>query len=217
MKLRWEWAVGGLGAALFAAGCTLGILWAPREQFMGDVQRIMYVHVPTAWNTLLVFTSTFVAAVQWLRTRNWKWDYLIEASIETGVVLGALLAVQGSIWAKPTWGVWWTWDPRLTSVAVMVLSFLGIAALRSFVDDPEKRATWSATASVLAWVNVPFVYLCVKWMRSLHQVQSTPSTVDPDMVIVLRTNAFAVLFLAIFWVASRWRIARRRRALELAP
>ncbi len=213
---RWEIWVGLLGLGMLVFGSYYGLMVAPREVYMGDVQRIMYVHVPTAWNTLLCFTASFVGAVGWLLTRSWKWDYLIESTIITGLVTGSLLAVQGAIWAKPTWGVWWTWDPRLTSVAVMVLSFLGILALRSFVDDPVKRATWSATATVLAWVNIPFVYLCVRWMASLHQTQSTPKTVDPAMVFPLRLNAFAVLFVVIFFVATGWRIAREQRKRELA-
>lgn len=215
MKLRWEHGVGAIAIVLLAVGTAYGFLVAPMERFMGPPQKIMYVHVPTAWSTLLTFTATFVASVAFLAGKKWKWDHLIESSIETGVVLGILLSVQGSIWAKPTWNVYWDWDPRLTSVAVMVLSYSGIMALRSLVDDPVKRATWSAVASILAYVNVIFVYLCVKWLRSLHQIQSTPSTVDPDMVVALRTNAFGMIFLGIFMVATRWRIARRRHSLEM--
>ena len=215
MKLHWEHAVGALGLLLLAVGTYYGFAVAPLERFMGPPQKIMYVHVPTAWTTLLTFTATFVASIGFLSNKLWKWDHLVEASIETGVVLGMLLAVQGSLWAKPTWNVYWDWDPRLTSVAVMVLSYGGIAALRSLVDDPVKRGTWSAVASILAYVNVVFVYLCVKWLRSLHQVQSTPSTVDADMVVALRTNAFGMIFLGIFMVATRWRIARKRLQNQL--
>lgn len=215
MKFRWEQGAGLFGLVLLACGTYYGFAVAPMEQFMGPPQKIMYIHVPTAWTTLLTFTATFVGSVGYLANKQWKWDHLIEASIETGVVLGTLLAVQGALWAKPTWGLYWDWDPRLTSVAVMVLSYSGIAALRGLVDDPSKRARWSAVASILAYVNVVFVYLCVKWLRSLHQVQSTPATVDADMVVALRINAFAVLFLGICMVATRYRIARKRLSQEL--
>lgn len=213
---RWETWVGLLGFAIVLVGSYIGLFEAPRERFMGDVQRIMYIHVPTAQVTLLIFTATFIGAVGWLWRRAWRWDHLVEGSIHTGLLFGALLAFQGAIWAKPTWGVWWTWDPRLTSVAVMVLSFLGILALRSFVDDPVKRATWSATASVLAWVNIPFVYLCVRWMASLHQVQTESHQMDPAMRLPLNINSIAVLLIAIAFVTTRWRIAARQRARELA-
>ncbi len=213
---RWESWVGLLGLVLVLVGSYMGLFVAPRERFMGDVQRIMYIHVPTAQVTLLIFTATFVGAVGWLWKQAWKWDHLVEGSIHTGLLFGALLAVQGAVWAKPTWGVWWTWDPRLTSVAVMVLSFLGILALRSFVDDPVKRATWSATASVIAWVNIPFVYLCVRWMASLHQTQTQSHQMDPAMKLPLNLSSIAVLLIAIHFVAVRWRIAARQRARELA-
>ena len=114
---------------------------------MGEVQRIMYVHVPTAWNAMLVLTFAF--AGRWASSSRTAgtWDHVLEAALEVGIVLSILLCVQGSIWAKPTWGVWWDWDPRLTTTAVMVFAFGGILALRAFVDDPVKRAVWSAVAA----------------------------------------------------------------------
>ena len=113
-----------------------------------------------------------------LFTDSWKWDARLEASIEIGVVLALLLCARASIWAKPTWGVWWDWDPRLTTTAVMLFAFLGILALRAFVDDPVRRAIWSAVATIIAYADVPIVYFSVKWWNSLHQVQSSPGTVS---------------------------------------
>ncbi len=216
MKDRWEHLVGLLGLALFLFGSWQGLMVTPPDVYMGDVQRIMYVHVPTAWSALLCFTFTFFVAIGWLWRGTWRWDALQEAAIEVGVVLGALLIAQGSIWARPTWGVWWDWDPRLTTSAVLVLAFGAILALRSFVDDPRRRATWTAVAAIIAYVDVPIVYFSVRWWRSLHQVQSSPDTVDKPMVLALRINAFALLFLATWLVARRYRLARRRNQAELA-
>ena len=115
---------------------------------MGDVQRIMYVHVPTAWNAMLVLTFAFACAVVSLLRGGWAWDARLEAAVEVGVVMSLPLCMQGSIWARPTWGVWWDWDPRLTTTAVLVFAFGGILALRQFVDDPVKRAVWSAVATI---------------------------------------------------------------------
>ncbi len=158
---QWHNAVGALGAALFVGGSVWGLFFAPRETYMGDVQRIMYVHVPTAWNALLVFTFALVCAVAYLWSATQKWDHYLEAAAEVGVLLGALLLVQGSIWARPTWGVWWSWDPRLTSSAVMVLMFAGVVALRGFVDDANRRADLGAVATGIAYVNSPSVYFSV--------------------------------------------------------
>mgnify|MGYP001791470656 CR=1 FL=1 len=122
---------------------------------MGDVQRIMYVHVPTAWNWMLAVIFAFISAVMFLFTSNYKWDSRLEAGLEVSSLLAFLLCCQGSIWAKPTWGVWWDWDPRLTSVAVLLFAFVGLSALRNFVDDAARRAIWSSVATTSAAVRLP--------------------------------------------------------------
>jgi heme exporter protein C len=206
-----------LGVGLLLVGSYRGLAVAPPETFMGDVQRIMYVHVPTAWNAMLAFTFAFACALAFLFRGGWRWDNRMEAASEVGVVLSVLLCMQGAIWARPTWGVWWDWDPRLTTTAVMVFLFAGILALRRFVDDPLKRATWSAVAVVIAFVDVPVVYFSVRWWNSLHQLQSSPATVSSAYHWPLRINAFGVLFLMIGLVSMRTRIAALRLRGELAP
>jgi heme exporter protein C len=205
------------GAVLLCIGSYWGLAKAPAEVFMGDVQRIMYVHVPTAWNAMLTLTLAFVCAVAFLFTNAWKWDSRLEAAIEVGVVLALLLCVQGAIWAKPTWGVWWDWDPRLTTTAVLVFAFGGILALRTFVDDPMKRAVWSAVACVIAFADVPIVYFSVKWWNSLHQAQSSPETVSKAFHWPLRINAFGMLFLWTGLWSLRSRVASLRLRSETAP
>jgi heme exporter protein C len=206
-----------LGVSLLLWGSTWGLFYAPAEAYMGEVQRIMYVHVPTAWNAMLVLTFAFVCAVAFLFTSRWGLDHYHEAAIEVGIVLSALLCAQGAIWAKPTWGVWWDWDPRLTTTAVLVFAFGGILALRAFVDDPVKRAVWSAVATIVAYVDVPIVYFSVRWWNSLHQLQSTPETVSRAFHWPLRINAFGILFLWIGLVMLRARVAalRLREETEL--
>jgi heme exporter protein C len=206
-----------LGAVLLCIGSYWGLAKAPGEVFMGEVQRIMYVHVPTAWNAMLALTFAFVCAVFFLFTNSWKWDNRLEAAMEIGVVLSLLLCMQGAIWAKPTWGVWWDWDPRLTTTAVMVFAFGGILALRAFVDDPMKRAVWSAVACIIAFADVPIVYFSVKWWNSLHQAQSSPETVSKAFHWPLRINAFGILFLWTGLVALRSRLAALRLRSEIAP
>jgi heme exporter protein C len=206
-----------LGVLCLIVGSYLGLFVAPPEHYMGDVQRIMYVHVPTAWNAMLAMTFAFGSAIVFLFTSDWKWDARMEGAIEVGVLLAFLLCCQGAIWAKPTWGVWWDWDPRLTTTAVLLFAFAGILALRRFVDDPAKRGTWSAIATIIAYVDVPIVYFSVRWWNSLHQPQSSPATVSPQFYLPLRLNAFGVLFLMTGFIMLRARLASRRLASELAP
>jgi heme exporter protein C len=206
-----------LGIGCLIAGSYLGIFVAPPEHFMGNVQRIMYVHVPTAWSDMLAMTYAVVFAALFLFTGSWKWDAQMEGAIEVGVLLAFLLCCQGAIWAKPTWGVWWDWDPRLTTTAVLLFAFLGILALRRFVDDPMKRAVWSSVATIIAYVDVPIVYFSVKWWNSLHQQQSSPATVSKSFHLPLRLNAFGVLFIMTAFIILRSRLASQRLEHELAP
>jgi heme exporter protein C len=216
MKEKLPWIFLALGTLLLLVGSYLGLFIAPAERFMGDVQRIMYVHVPTAWSWMLAVLFAFGCAIAFLFTTNMKWDSRMEAGLEVGVLLAFLLCCQGAIWAKPTWGVWWDWDPRLTSVAVLLMASLGIVALRSFVEDPMRRAVWSAVATIIASVDLPIVYYSVKWWNSLHQQQSTPETVARAFHVPLRMNAFGVLFVMIGFIMLRTRVAALRLRQETA-
>jgi len=211
---KWPTWLGAFGLLLFAIGSYIGLFVAPAERHMGDVQRIMYVHVPCAWVGMLCFTFAFGAACKVLWSGSAVWDARMTGAIEVGVILNGLLLVQGMIWAHATWGVWWDWDVRLTTSLIMFLLFLGVLVLRTFVDDPDKRQSWSAVATIVSWVDVPLVYLCVRWWRSLHQIQSSPETVDSAMVLPLRINAFAVLFFAVWLISLRARIELKRRRSE---
>ncbi len=201
---------GLLGLALLLVGSYLGLFVAPAERYMGQVQRLMYVHVPSAWVAMVCYTAAFVFAIIGLWGGKPRWDARTTGAIEVGAVLNALLLVQGSIWARATWGVWWDWDVRLTTSLVMLLLFAGVLALRSFVEDSDRRATWTAVATIVAFVDVPLVYFCVRWWRSLHQVQSTPETVSSTMVLPLRLNAIAFLLIAIWLIAKRAKLESRR-------
>jgi heme exporter protein C len=207
MKNKASIAILALGAVVLMLGSLYGLAMAPAEHYMGETQRIMYVHVPTAWCAMLMLTYAFVCALAYLLTRGWKWDHRLEASIEMSVVLCFLLAVQGAIWAKPTWGVWWDWDPRLTTVAILLFAFLGISALRRAIDEPRRRATYSAVATVVGYVDVPIVYFSVKWWNSLHQQQSTVSSVSRDFLLPLLTNFGGMVLVVFAIVALRSRIA----------
>ena len=209
--------VGLAAILLFIVGCYIGLFVAPAERHMGEVQRIMYVHVPTAWNALLCFTCAFIAAIGSLWTGRERWDATLVAAAEAGVVLNGLLLIQGSLWGRATWGVWWDWDVRLTTSLVLLLLFIGVLSLRSFAAGSERRASLTAVAAIVAYVDVPLVYFCVRWWRSLHQIQSSPATVDPAMVLPLRVNAFALMFAAIWFIVRRARLElARRRSSETA-
>ncbi len=203
--MRWEHGLLALGVVLLAVGHGMGLFWAPEEAMMREAGRILYAHVPTAWVALVTLTASFFAAVGALWTGRYGWDAAVEATAETGVVLTALLLFQGSMWAKPTWGYYWDWDPRLTTSAILLVLFVGVLVVRKVVTDPDRRLTVTAISTIVAYVDVPVVYFGVKWWRSLHQEWSSPETVSSTMVLPLRIAAFAMLFIAIAVCVMRWR------------
>ena len=207
-------ALFGVAAALFFAGAQwYGLTTLPARD-MGHLQKILYVHVPSAWIAFLSFFAVLVAGVWYLSTRSESADRLGASAAEVGTLLNGLVLAQGMIWAKPTWGVWWTWDARLTSTLVLFLVFASYLTLRALVDDRERRARWSAIVGILGALGVPVVYMSVRWWRTLHQVQSTPSTMDPSFALGLRLNAFALLFVGAYLVLLRRRVARVEAAVE---
>ena len=212
--MRRELAVGALGLILLAIGQGMGLFVAPAEAMMGEVGRILYVHVPTAWVCLVMYTIAFGAAIAALIKGTKGADAWVEASVEVGLLLNVLLLIQGSIWARPTWGIWWTWDPRLTTSAVLVVVFAAILVLREIIDSPAKRLTVSAVATILAYVDVPIVYMSIKWWRTLHQGFSSPETVSSSMVTPLRISAFGMLFLSLGFAMFRKQLALRRLEAE---
>jgi len=190
-------AIGTLLTA-FVAGLVV-----PPDAVQGDLQRIMYVHVPSAWLAYLSFTVTLVGSVAYLRSRSLRWDRLAGASAEVGVVFTGLALATGMIWGKPVWGVWWTWDARLVLTAVMFFIYLGYLALRRSFDDPELRARRSAVLGVIAVLQIPIVHFSVTWWRGLHQ---PPTVLRPDnpqidspllFALLMSVAAFTVLFIAL--------------------
>ena len=160
------------------------------ENAMGDLVRIMYVHVPAAIGCYVAFLVTAIGSIGYLWKKTEGWDLLAAASAEVGVVYTALTLVTGSIWGYIAWGTWWEWDARLTSTLVMFLVYIGYLALRSAIVDPIVRAKRSAIVGVIAFLNVPIVHYSVEWWRSLHQ-DATISRFDPT---IDGMKLFALLF-----------------------
>jgi heme exporter protein C len=220
---RGERVLGILAILGVLTTAVLGLFVTPPDADEGNVFRLIYVHVPSAWLAYLSFFIVFAASVAYLVTKRTRWDRLAAASAEVGVLFIGLTLVLGSIWAKPTWGTWWTWDPRLTTTAVLFLVYVGYLAVRRLPDSPAKRARWSAAIGILAFVDVPIVHLSVTWWRSQHQapaVLHVAPNMATSMAVALVVAVVAFTLLYAYLVTLRLRVGRlEERAMReaLAP
>ncbi|MBZ5662009.1 MAG: cytochrome c biogenesis protein CcsA [Acidobacteriia bacterium] len=153
---------------LLAAASYAALIWAPTEATMGLIQRIFYFHVSSAWSGFISFIMVFIGSVAYLRTRALKWDWLAVASAEVGVAFFTIVLITGPIWAKPVWGIWWTWDARLTSSFLLWVLFVSYLILRTLLDEPERRALVSAVFGIFAALDIPLVYFSIWWFRTQH-------------------------------------------------
>lgn len=212
--------LGGCALVLLGATLALGLSLPPtREQ--GEVARLIAIHPPLAWSAYLAFGVTALASALWLwpRTRAPRWDHLAAASAEVGVVLTALTLATGSIWGRPTWGVWWTWDARLTLTALMLFLYLGYLALRRVPADRDVRARRSAVTALLTVAVVPINHFAVEWWRTLHQgrslAQLTPrDSLDGDYVAVMLLGFLAMTLTYGWLLLQRYRVEQAADRLD---
>ena len=188
---------------------------APTEQTMGDVQRIFYYHVPSAWTAFLLFLVNFVASVVYLLNRSDKADILALVTAEVGVVFCTVVLVTGPIWARPVWGIWWTWDLRLTLTLVLWLIYVSYLVLRRF-SSGSQTPLMAAVLAVFGALDVPLVYFSIWYFRTQHPspVIGRGGSLDPRMTRVLLINWAAFLCLALLVCWSRYRLERLKREVE---
>jgi heme exporter protein C len=208
-------ALGWLTALGLVAGLGMAFLVAPREEIQGNVQRIMYLHVPSVLVAYLAFAVVLVASIVYLARRVEAADRLAQASAEVGVLFTGITIASGAIWGKPTWGAWWTWDARLTSVTILFVMYLGYLLLRAMIDDRERAARYSAVLGIVAALDIPLVHFSVYWWRTLHQPPSIlkpgPSTMPSIFLAVLLVNLAAFALLYAWFVAKRVQLLRREQ------
>lgn len=201
-----------LGVATLSAMATLvwmAFVVAPEDAVQGPPQRIFYIHVPSAWVSFLALGVVFGASIGYLRTRNLRLDAIASASAEIGVLFISGVLITGPLWARPTWGVYWEWDPRLTSFFVLWLIFVAYLTLRRQVPEPARRARYSAVLGIVGFLDVPVVYLSVTWWRGVHPGQVVITEDGPQMpaqmlaALMVGLAAFSLLYLYLLTVRVR--------------
>lgn len=220
--------VGAAALASLVALALVGLVVAPPDDVQGDAQRLMYVHVPAAWIAYLAFGITALGSVMylWRRTRSEVWDRLAGASAELGVIFTGLTLVLGSLWGRPVWNVWWAWDARLVTTAVLFFLYLGYLALRRIPAAPQTRAKRCAIAALIAFVDVPIVHFSVDLWRTLHQQgtvfnRELDARIGGTMALALWIGVLAFTLLYVSLLDLRYRLEvleedREARELEAA-
>jgi len=216
MREKILYVVGALAALLLARNIWAMLTGLPDEAFQGAIFRIIFFHVPAAFTCFLLFFVALTASVSYLKTGRMQWDSLAVSATEAGLAFGAANLVSGMIWARIIWGIWWTWDWRLTSMLVCWLLYAGYLVLRRAVEEPAQRARLSAVLSILSFTVVPFVFFSIKWFRTQHPqpVLYGEGKMDAAYRAMLYGNWVPLLMIAALLVAVRMRQERRLRELD---
>ena len=198
-----------LSVILIAIGAYLSIWWAPQEAVMGDVQRIFYFHVAAGWVGMIGFLLAVFAGIVYLIKKDLNWDIIGLAGVEVGLVFSFINIVTGSIWARPIWNTWWTWDPRLVTATIMELVYIAYLMLRQGIDEPERRARFGAIYAIIGFVSVPLSFLSIRIWRTIHPVVVGSGDAGAqgtfDMTADMRVTFFFSLFtFTVFGVARLW-------------
>ncbi len=203
-------------AALFVALYMI-FLYAPEEMTMGEVQRIFYIHVPAAWTALLGFIIIFVSSIVYLWKRSQFADELASSTAEVGFIFCTSVLVTGPLWAKPAWGIWWTWDARLTLTFLLWLLYVAYLMLRNYLINPGRAANLCAVVGVIGFVDVIIDYMAIRWWRTQHPqpvIGGGPNSgLDPRMLATLLVSWVAFVFLFFLLLRVRLGLAQMRREL----
>ncbi len=197
-----------------AALALFGLVLTPPDAELGETIRILYMHVPTVSTAYLAFVITAIGSVMYLWKRTEFWDLLAASSAELGVLFFGLTILNGMLWGKITWGVFWRWEPRLTTTAVLMLTYIGYLAVRQIPTETRTRGTISAVIGIMAVINIPITHKAVDWWRGLHQEKTIFGTVDPDMKGLQLFTAY--LGLTVFLVLFAWLLIHRFRVAWLS-
>jgi len=196
-----------------------GLVVAPTEQTMGNVQRIFYYHVPSAWTAFLLFFANFLASLVYLIKRNLAADAVAAATAEVGVVFCTVVLVTGPIWARPVWGIWWTWDARLTTTLVLWLIYVSYLVLRRYSTGGQ-TSVLAAALAIFGFVDVPIVYMTIRWFRTQHPSPvmggGENSGLDPTMLHAFLWNLLSFTCVGIVLLVLRYRLQRLEDNVEAA-
>jgi heme exporter protein C len=211
--------VGAVVLFLVGAAAYASFYIAPTERTMGLIQRIFYFHAASAWTGMTAFSICFVANLLYVWRRQPRWDSLGVSAAEVGLAFITVVLITGPIWAKPAWGIYWTWDARLTSTFVLWLLYISYLLLRTLIEEPDRRALLSALFGIFAFLDVPIVFGAIRWWRTQHPapvIMGGPgSGLEPTMRAVFFFSVLALHALMVFLIAERYGLEKLRMELDI--
>jgi len=203
-----------LGLALMVAALYLVFVYVPTEKEMGIVQRIFYLMVPMGWLSLLSFLIVFIGSILYLVKRGSKWDILAHSSAEVGIVFTTLTLITGALWAKPVWGVWWAWEPRLTATLVLWLIYLAYFMVRSFATEEYRGATFAAVVGIVGFIDLPIIALATTLWRGMHPGPVIfQGGLAPSMLLTLLVSITA--FTTLYFLLLIQRVSMKSDEIEI--
>ncbi len=218
-KPRWLSVLDIVTVILLIAATAMVFFYAPTEAVMGQVQRVFYFHVAAGWVGMLAFLVAAIAGVAYLAKGNRKWDIVGLSAIEIGIVFAFINIVTGSIWARPIWNTWWTWDPRLTTATVMELIYVAYLMLRQGIEDPDRRARFGAVYAIVGFLSVPLTFFSARLFRTIHPVVIGSNEAGAqgqfDMTsLMLQTFMFSLITFSFIFADLLWHRIRLGQLAE---
>jgi heme exporter protein C len=216
---RVERPIGVLAALGVAIALAMIFGYAPIEIEQGEVQKIFYVHVPSAWTAFMAVTVVFLASILFLLTRDRVWDEIAASSGEIAFLFLTVVLTTGPLWGRPVWNTWWTWDARLTYTLILWLVFAAYQLVRPFAEEGAKGARFAAVLAIIGFADIPIIHFSVLWWRTLHPRPIVMDPVggkhlEPAMFQTLMFTLGAWTLLYLFFLAMRVRIEHRRHEIE---
>lgn len=225
---RWSEILFWPTVALMLLAIYAVFVYVPNERVMGYVQRIFYFHVASAWVSFLAFFVVFMGGVAYLLKREprslsplesyrgqRKWDVLAVSAAEIGIVFCTITLITGSIWGRFAWGVWWTWDPRLTTTLVLWLIYVSYLMLRGLVEEESQRARLSAVFGIIGFIDVPIVFMAIRWWRTVHPVVITAESINLDSTMIVTLALSVITFTFLFFAILPQRMSLENARIDL--
>ncbi|KXS43793.1 MULTISPECIES: cytochrome c biogenesis protein CcsA [unclassified Candidatus Frackibacter] len=205
---RYSNILGWLAFLVTSVALYMVFEYAPTERVMGHIQRLFYFHVAAAWIAFFAFFVVFVGSIIYLKKRSTFWDNIALASAEIGVAFTTIVLITGPIWARPIWNAWWTWDPRLTTTLILWFIYIAYIILRASADESEKKARFAAIFGIVGFVDVPIVFMSIRWWRTIHPqvIEGGGMNLAPTMVQTLLVSIAAFTFIYFYLLLRRVKV-----------